>query len=84
MSTDPMERLLDKLAQIPGYPLNRSRDLDFLFDLIKEFEHVDIEEELIRLRLWLLECPPHPNLRYRLFLRKWIQNTASRQIIKNQ
>jgi len=81
MNIDPMERLLDKLAQIPGYPLNRFQDLDFLFELIKEFQNVDIEEELIRFRLWLSECPPHPNLRYRLFLRKWMKNAAARKAI---
>ena len=78
MSSDPMERLLDKLAHIPGYPLNRSKDLDFLFELINDFQSVDIEEELIRFRLWLSECPVHPNLRYRLFLRKGMKNANCR------
>ncbi|MCI0605349.1 hypothetical protein L0156_20385 [bacterium] len=84
MSIDPMERLLDKLEQIPGYPFNRSKDLDFLFELMKDFHSVNIEEELIRFRLWLSECPPHPNLRYRLFLRRWVQNAAGRKTTQNQ
>ena len=55
--------------------------LSLLLDLVEEFKNVNLEEELIRFRLWLSECPPHPKLRYRLFLRKWIQNAASRKII---
>jgi hypothetical protein len=74
-----MESLLDQLAQIPGYPFNRSTDLDFLLELIKEFQNVDLPEELIRFRLWLSECPSHPNLRYRLFLRRWIANAAAKK-----
>lgn len=84
MSGDSMDRLLDKLSKIPGYPFNRSKDLDFLFELLDEFRNVNLEEELIRFRLWLSECPPHPNLRYRLFLRRWMQNASARRTIWEQ
>lgn len=84
MSIEPMEKLLDNLEQIPGYPFNRTKDLDFLFELIKEFHTVNLEEELIRFRLWLSECPAHPNLRYRLFLRRWIQNADRKTTIQKE
>ena len=70
------QTLLDLLNKIDGYPVNASIDQPFLEDLINEFPTVDIHEELIRFRLWLSECRPYPSLRYRLLLRKWIQNAS--------
>ena len=71
--------LLDLLDKIDGYPYDPAKDLSFLTDLLAEFPHVNLHEELIRFRLWLSETPPYPRLRYRLLLRKWIQNASSKQ-----
>ena len=78
VNIDPTERLLDKLAQIPGYPLSRSKDLDFLFELIKEFQNGGRVDSLPSLAPGM---SAHPNLRYRLFLRRWMQNAAARKAI---
>jgi len=76
MSVD--QKLLESLRKIENYPFDPSKDHPFLDELIDEFPNVDFHEELIRFRLWLSECRPYPLLRYRLLLRKWIQNAASK------
>jgi hypothetical protein len=71
-----IEKFLDLLDKIDGYPYDPAKDHPFLTELLAEFPNVDLNEELIRFRLWLSECPPYPRLRYRLLLRKWIQNAS--------
>jgi hypothetical protein len=72
------QKLLDLLEKIDNYPFDFSKDQPFLAELLDEFPNVDFYEELIRFRLWLSECRPYPMLRYRLLLRKWIQNASSK------
>ena len=68
--------LLDRLKSIDGYPFDILKDAPLISALTSEFPHVDFDEELARMALWLSDLRPGGRIHYRLLLRKWIVNAS--------
>lgn len=65
--------------QIPKYPFDPKLDVDFVAELVEDFDHIDILEETKAFR-WYYDNEPATRLRnIRLGLRRWIANGWKRK-----
>jgi hypothetical protein len=68
--------VLDYLEHhIPGYPYDPEIDPDFVDELLDDFAHLDVLEQLKRFR-WYHDNRP-PNQRVRAGLRRWMSRARN-------
>ena len=66
--------IIDYLAnQLPGYPYDPDIDCDFVQELLDDFSHLDILEELKTLRWYADNKPLAGAANPRLALRRWLK-----------
>jgi hypothetical protein len=69
--------ILDYLEhQLPGYPFDPELDRDFVDELLDDFSHLDVLEQIKRYR-WYHDNRP-PTRRCRVALRRWIATAATK------
>jgi len=78
-SPDQTAGILDYLEQhLPDYPFRRDIDRPFVEELVADFPHVDLLEQIKAFR-WYYDNQPVSRLRKpRLALRRWLVNARPR------
>jgi hypothetical protein len=69
--------ILDYLQhQLPGYPFQQRLDALFVRELLEDFPHTDILEEIKNLRWYHDNRPPSDAKTARIALRRWVARAA--------
>lgn len=70
---DPAQTILDYLQdRLPGYPFDLAIDADFVAELLLDFPHADVLEEIKTFRWYHHNDPAARVANIRLAIRRWI------------
>jgi hypothetical protein len=70
----PQAAILDYLRSIPGYPFNQNLDKIFVDELLADFDHLDVLEQIKAFRWYHHGEPAENNNNLRLAIRRWLAN----------
>lgn len=74
--TEVEREALNLLKNIPGYPFDYEKDLDYIRKLLVDYPSVNIIEQLKGYSTWLLDHPYKAKSNPRLQFRNWCKNTV--------
>jgi len=76
---DPVREILGYLeVHLPGYPFSPTVDPEFVDELLHDFPHADILEEIKALRWYHDNEPAARVANLRLAIRRWVAKVTSR------
>jgi len=71
-----LSRLITYLScDFDNYPFQEAKDFRYFERLIREFQDLDLEEELKQYHAWILDQPEHKKIYYRSRFRTWLKNS---------
>lgn len=56
--SERIDALVDELHKTPGWPVDEIRDRALLTELVRSFPRLDLADELMQFRVWLLQQDP--------------------------
>ncbi len=72
--------VLDYLQRLPGYPFDSSVDPEFVDELLLDFPHVDVLEQIKAFRWYHNGDPAAHTKNLRLSIRRWLSKAIVRPI----
>ncbi len=78
-STDRVARVLDYLEhKLPDYPFDPALDMPFVEELVDDFDHIDILDQIKAFRWFHHNAPCSRVTNPRLSLRRWLARASNR------